>query len=336
MALFAASDQAATQPEPFPPPHVHSSRVRRLSIRAADGRVEVRPVIQSQSGAFYEVGTLLKRAIFGQVVRALVVLPDDNEANVWVRTDEHRAIKIYSKSKLRQQAGRTVENPVVEITALQFIGDAHPNIMGQIECCTDEDNIYSVMQYCPGGELFDLIDTDGALDNEQAKTMLRQLLSGLERLHGLGIAHKDMSLENVLYDSAADRYTIIDFGMCVHQKSSPKGGFCPVFKQSICGKRNYMAPEVLREDAVFQPTLCDVWATGVILFIALTGVPPVDVATQADERFRMLCDNRLGEMLTSWNFRLDPLVVDLMQRILRQEPAERLTLQQIKDHPWLS
>jgi serine/threonine protein kinase len=280
---FVAYNEA-TQPQNFPTALVHSAQVKRVSIRVQGG-VEVRRVIHSQSGTYYEVGGLLKKAIFGQVVRAVVLAPDAKEGNVWVRSDQHRAIKIYSKALVRQMRGSTVENPLMEIPALQFIGDDHPNIMGQIECCTDDDNIYSVMRYCPGGELFDRIEIEGCLDNDTAKVMFRQLLSGMERLHSLGIAHRDMSLENMLYDSDADTYVIIDFGMCLRMKSSEGGeGFRPVVRQRGCGKRNYMSPEILRFDPepTFDPTLCDIWAAGVILFIALTGTPPVEAAVRAD------------------------------------------------------
>lgn len=304
--------------------------------------MEKRAIIESGSGHFYEIGTTLKKAIFGQVVRALLLAPspgntplNNGENDTFVRTDQERAIKIYSKRTLRALQGRTAENPLIEITALQYIGDNHPNIMGQIECCTDDDNIYSIMRYCPGGELFDFVDSNGPLDATQARSMFRQLLNGLLHLQELGIGHRDMSLENMLFDGV-NLYVIIDFGMCLRMKKDPVSGqFCHLFRQTICGKRNYIAPEVMREDPTFNPMLCDIWAAGVILFIALTGVPPVDTATGADERYRMICDGRLQEMLTSWGMDLDPQAVDLVQRILRPNPLDRPTIRQILAHPWM-
>jgi serine/threonine protein kinase len=307
-----------------------------------NGVPERKAIIESGSGKFYEIGVTLKKAIFGQVVHAHLLVagpansPGNNaETDVFERTEHQRAIKVYSKRVLRAQQGRTAENPLTEITALQFIGDNHPNIMGQIECCTDEDNIYSVMRYCPGGELFDFIDAHGPMSYGQARAMFRQLLNGLSHLHGLGIGHRDMSLENMLYDGK-DLYVIIDFGMCLRLRPGPSAGlFCPLLKQSICGKRNYIAPEVLREDPVFNPMQCDIWAAGVILFIALTGVPPVDTATTADERYMMISQGRLLEMLQTWQMDLDEDVVDLVQRIMRPVPQERLTLAQIINHKWM-
>eukprot|EP00600_Ochromonadales_sp_CCMP1393_P005713 CAMPEP_0174974818 /NCGR_PEP_ID=MMETSP0004_2-20121128/12076_1 /TAXON_ID=420556 /ORGANISM="Ochromonas sp., Strain CCMP1393" /LENGTH=360 /DNA_ID=CAMNT_0016225555 /DNA_START=221 /DNA_END=1303 /DNA_ORIENTATION=- len=336
-----------TQPDPFPNPVIRASKFRRVNVVMPDGSIARKAVIESASGNFYEIGTTLKKAIFGQVVHALLLAPNNPPATdptqlesatepTFRRTDQQRAIKIYSKRTLRELQGRTAENPLVEITALQFIGDQHPNIMGQIECCTDDDNIYSIMRFCPGGELFDYIDTHGPMEDDQARAMFGQLLNGLAHLQGLGIGHRDMSLENMLYDNA-NLYVIIDFGMCLRMRRDPvSGSYCPMIKQSICGKRNYISPEVLREDPAFNPMLADIWAAGVILFISMTGVPPVDMAAMSDDRFKMICEGRLQEMLTSWGLNLNPMAVDLMQRILRPDPQTRLTIPQILSHPWMT
>jgi serine/threonine protein kinase len=355
---------------------------------------------------------------------------------LFFRTNQQMAIKVYSKRILRQLQGRTQENPLMEITALQYIGNTHPNLMGQIECCTDEENIYSIMRYCQGGELFDYIDEKGPLTNEEAKKMFRQLINGLARLQELGIGHRDMSLENILYDSMNENYVIIDFGMCLRLKkilqvaphllpppppssstsSNPNSAsssgsststtatgpsgintpqpipssesssssatplpsssasssssstplpssssnsssgsscsssrsipevlppsidsyqYCFINKQQICGKKNYIAPEVLREDPIFNPMIADIWAAGIILFIILTGVPPIDKATHADIRYSMICEGRLQEMVTNWGIDLCEEVVDLIQKLLRSDPIERLTIAEILQHEWL-
>lgn len=76
--------------------------------------------------------------------------------------------------------------------------------------------------------------------------------------------------------------------------------------------------------------------SGIILFIVLTGVPPVDKATHADERYTMICEGRLGEMLHAWNMDLSADAVNLIQSLLRENPLDRLTLAQVMAHPWLS
>jgi serine/threonine protein kinase len=88
-------------------------------------------------------------------------------------------------------------------------------------------------------------------------------------------------------------------------------------------------------DMSFNPILCDVWALGIILFIVLTGVPPVDAALETDDRFRMIAEGRLREMVLDWGFDLSREVLDLIQNILRPEPDQRLTLSRILSHPWM-
>lgn len=348
--------------EPFPSPLIVRSAMIRLKIRIAPGIVETRLVMHSGSGRIYELGSTLKKAIFGQVVRAVVLQPvvDEDVKDEFIRTNQQMAIKIYSKRTLRQLQGRTQENPLMEITAMQYIGSSHPNIIGQVECCTDEENIYSVMNYCPGGELFDFIDENGPLDDYRARAMFKQVISAVGRLQEVGIAHRDMSLENILYDGQ-DGYIVIDFGMCMRLRKhhgdcvlneqvyndsivasnpSPIKSYSPLYcwlrSQSICGKINYIAPEVLRQDPYFNPMLADVWATGVILFIILTGVPPIDQASEADERYLMVADGRLGEMISMWGLNVRNEAVDLIQRILHPDPIQRLTLEQIAAHPWMN
>jgi hypothetical protein len=323
-------------PEPFPNPIIRRSHLRKVNIRISDVVVEQKLVIHSLSGKFYEIGATLKKAIFGHVIHAILLKTSEApNSDEFVRTNQQMAIKVYSKRMLRQLQGRTQENPLMEITALQYIGNDHPNLMGQIECCTDEENIYSVMRYCQGGELFDFIDENGPLSDDQAKKMFKQLVNGLARLQELGIGHRDMSLENILYDRN-DIYVIIDFGMCLRLKKNPSGNdYCFINRQQICGKKNYIAPEVLREDPVFNPMIADIWAAGIILFIILTGVPPIDKATHADIRFTMISEGRLAEMVNNWGIDMKPAVVDLIQRLLKADPMERLTVEEILQHEWM-
>lgn len=320
----------------FPAPQFKLATVRKVNILSKNNSaVERKSALDNNDGRLYEIGSLLKKAIFGQVVHAIGLQQVDD--GHFVRTEHEFAIKVYSKRTLIQAQGRTQENPLREISALQFIGDNHPNIMGQIECCADDDNIYSIMRFIKGGELFDYIDEIGKMGEPQARDFFKQLVNGMMRLQELGIGHRDMSLENILFDGM-NLYVIIDFGMCMLLERNPASpsGFYNVSKQAICGKRNYIAPEVLRGDASFNPMLCDVWAAGVILFMVLTGLPPVETATMADERYHMICENQLSFLLKGWDRSLSPAVEDLMQRILRPNPLDRLTLVQIMQHPWMT
>ena len=84
----------------------------------------------------------------------------------------------------------------------------------------------------------------------------------------------------------------------------------------------------------FNPQVSDVWSLGVMLFIMLTGVPPVAAAYDLDDRYRIICDGGLGEILKQWNFHLSSDAVDLLYNLLRPNPNDRLTIKEIIEHPW--
>ena len=72
-----------------------------------------------------------------------------------------------------------------------------------------------------------------------------------------------------------------------------------------------------------------------ILFILLTGYPPVEAATPLDPRYRMIRDGQLNKMLREWNVLISSNAVDLMQKLLKANPLERIRLDDILEHPWM-
>ena len=82
------------------------------------------------------------------------------------------------------------------ILLIFFIG--HPNILTLIECLHDSQFIFAVLPFCNRGELFSLVDSSGAMPEDQCRYWFKQILSGLAYLQSRYICHRDMSLENVL------------------------------------------------------------------------------------------------------------------------------------------
>lgn len=87
----------------------------------------------------------------------------------------------------------------------------------------------------------------------------------------------------------------------------------------------------------FYAAAVDVWALGVILFIMLTGIPPVETPAEIDPRFRMLQEGRLFELMDLWKVTfLSEEARDLLKGMLQVDPRARLSTDQIKAHPWLA
>lgn len=109
--------------------------------------------------------------------------------------------------------------------------------------------------------------------------------------------------------------------------------------QGICGKENYVAPEILANSDPFDGMLVDNWALGVLLFMLFTGRPPFLRADSSDEYFRWIQKHRLREVLNNWGVADDvsPAATDLLERMLKStDPRRRLTCDDILSHPWMN
>lgn len=194
------------------------------------------------------------------------------------------------------------------------------------------------MEYFSAGELYDLVERKGAMDEAAARHCFRQILLGAAHLHRHGVAHRDLSLENVLLDSSG-RCVLIDLGMCLRLPVSCDPADADrrvlVASQGVYGKRNYIAPEILEGSKPFDAIKVDVWALGIMLFIMLTGVPPFEAASPVNTAYRMICAGHTAEVLEEWNIRVSSSALDLIGRILRADPEERPSISQILAHEWM-
>lgn len=103
----------------------------------------------------------------------------------------------------------------------------------------------------------------------------------------------------------------------------------------ICGKKSYVAPEVLSATPVLNLLTADLWSLGVVLFMLVSGVPPVDTASDRDNRFRVITSGRLALLLQHWGLtHLSSSLVDLLQRLL-SKVDNRIPLQEVITHPWV-
>ena len=106
--------------------------------------------------------------------------------------------------------------------------------------------------------------------------------------------------------------------------------------QGICGKWIYMSPEIYKNQKPFDGFAVDMWAAGVILFLMLTGFPPWERACPTDERFKYMTAGYLVQMLREWDVGLTSDAMDLLQRMLFLDPKDRLSLDQVRAHPWMT
>lgn len=226
------------------------------------------------------------------------------------------AIKIYPKSNLRTEEDQRLFQR--EIDAMAYI--RHPGIVTLRDLITDDKNFYLVMDYCAGGELFDYIVKRKKLDEPTAALVFKQICSAVAYCHSFGIAHRDLKPENILIDKFP-RVMVADFGLCGYLNESR-------LMKTFCGSPCYTAPEcLLRKE--YDGKLSDVWSLGVILFSIVTGQHPWKT-----ENTSAMLQQIVGGRYSFPDYLSDDCK-ELISSMLRMQPEERLTCQQILQHRWL-
>lgn len=223
-----------------------------------------------------------------------------------------------------------------EITMMKLMN--HPNIMRIYDVYEGETELYLILEYVEGGELFDFLVNRGRLAPLEALGYFKQIVYGLNYAHTFSIIHRDLKPENILIHSLEPPLVkIADWGMAA---------FAPPTLQleTSCGSPHYASPEIVNGHR-YTGTATDIWSCGVILYALLTGRLPFD-----DKNVRTL----LGKVKTGryeMPAYIDPLARDLLSRMLVVDVRKRITvgimlssfttslntvqMAEILVHPWL-
>ncbi|KAJ6611185.1 hypothetical protein B0H10DRAFT_1882913 [Mycena sp. CBHHK59/15] len=197
----------------------------------------------------------------------------------------------------------------------------HPHVTQMYEVIATESSIWIVTELCCGGELFDYLVEKGRLSEDETKIIFGQLCLAVAYLHGKGIVHRDLKLENVLLDERC-RVKLGDFGFT---REFERGSLMETF----CGTTGYASPEMLQGRKYLGPEV-DVWSLGIILYCLLTGTLPFDDDDENVMRQKII----IGEFEDpEW---LSNESRDLIKSILQQDPTKRLPISQILAHTWFT
>eukprot|EP00959_Pyramimonas_sp_CCMP1952_P063918 1335580-Pyramimonas_sp.AAC.1 len=209
--------------------------------------------------------------------------------------------------------------------AIMYHLAGHPNVVTLLAAYEDKHSVQLVMELCEGGELFDRIVSKGHYTEKSAATMVRTILKVVAQCHVLGVMHRDLKPENFLLSSTKDdaECKATDFGLSVFFKPGKKF-------TDVVGSAYYVAPEVLRRS--YGPS-ADIWSVGVILYILLCGVPPFWAETEQGI-FRAVLQGTYDMRSDPWG-RISDGAKDCVRRLLKQDPAERMTALDALNHPWV-
>ncbi|KAF8319425.1 CAMK/CAMKL/CHK1 protein kinase [Clavulina sp. PMI_390] len=187
--------------------------------------------------------------------------------------------------------------------------------------------VYILLELASAGDLFDKIAPDYGVEDELAHNYFRELISALIFIHDIGVCHRDLKPENILLDSLG-RLKLSDFGLSSVYKH--KGQERRLSER--CGSLPYVAPEVNNTRDKYRGEPIDVWGAGVILFTLLVGNTPWDEpSTNSPEYMAFLSGNILH--VAPWD-RIRGHALELLLDCLTVDPAQRITLAEITQHPW--
>lgn len=219
------------------------------------------------------------------------------------------------KDKIKDSAD--IERVSREIKILKQV--IHPNIVKLYEIIESPKQLYLIMEYASGGELFDYIVARSKLKESQACIFFQQLLAGVEYLQQIKVVHRDLKPENLLLDSQKN-IKIVDFGLSNLYKGDET-------LKTACGSPCYAAPEMIAGKR-YHGSCVDVWSCGVILFAMLCGYLPFEDPNTSNLYKKILSgEYKIGTWLSGE-------AQDLIKKILSTNPDNRYTIDMIRNHPW--
>ncbi|TFK29739.1 Pkinase-domain-containing protein [Coprinopsis marcescibilis] len=247
------------------------------------------------------------------------------------KSGQYAAIKIISKSSLPPMLSQVSLNRLADVTehvqlsvereivVMKLIN--HPNIMKLYDVWETSSDLYLVLEYVQGGELFDYLCNKGRLPSEEALIYFQQIISAVDYCHRFSIAHRDLKPENILLDEQSN-IKIADFGMAAWQ-SNPQEAIL----RTSCGSPHYAAPEIINGEP-YNGAAADIWSCGVILHALLVGKLPFD----DDDCPALLEKISRGKFIMPTD--ISPQAQDLLRCMLEKDVKRRITMSGIMKHPF--
>ncbi|KAJ4828414.1 hypothetical protein Tsubulata_022866 [Turnera subulata] len=266
-------------------------------------------------------------------------------------TGDFFAIKVLRKSDMIRK--NAVENILAERDIL--ISARNPFVVRLFYSFTCRENLYLVMEYLNGGDLYSLLKNLGCLDEDMARIYIAEVVLALEYLHSLNVIHRDLKPDNLLIGQDG-HLKLTDFGLSkvglidstddfsgpslgstgFLDDDEPKGQ--PSSKQeqrqkhSVVGTPDYLAPEILL--GMGHGATADWWSVGIVLFEMLVGVPPFNAETP-----QKIFDNIMNRDIP-WPKVPEEMSYeahDLIDKLLTENSVQRLGAtgaKEVKRHPF--
>ena len=268
----------------------------------------------------YKFGRIIGQGGYGKVYECTRISSRNKKGAKPYMRAKKVAIKVISVEKIVR---KDIRKRVVKEVEVHLCCD-HDNIVKLIDYEEDRHYVYMVMEYCGGGDLYKMFrdkQANGFSEFHAAK-LISQLASGIAYLHSNNTMHRDLKLSNLLLTEHGD-LKIGDFGLAVLLESPSDEHY------TMCGTPNYIAPEVASVSKKQHGMPIDLWAIGVVLYSLIVGRLPFksDTSSGTLDKVRML-DYKIPN-------KVSPLARDLIQKLIVEDPDERLSAEDILRHRFI-
>ena len=231
------------------------------------------------------------------------------------KTQKVYCIKVIEKQGIIQQ--KLVDQMNREIKIMYILN--HPHCLRLKNHFEDDQNFYLVMPLAHKGQLYRILRKFKKFDEKTAAQILRETISALQYLHSFNppIIHRDIKPENLLLNNGG-RVLLADFGWSNFNDGD--------VRKTFCGTPEYIAPEMLSKKG--HDTRVDIWSIGVLMFELLAGYSPFVAKSNQDLYLN------IKKLKIQWPKDMPPLAKNLIGKILRLNPSDRPSLEEILNHQW--
>ena len=238
-------------------------------------------------------------------------------------TDRVVAIKILNKQDMTTMDLELVKTEMDVLKICQ-----HPYIIKLYDIHENEENIYLIMEYCQGSDLFTYIEKRGyKLEEKKACEIIHKLCAAVYYLHSYGIVHRDLKPENIIMTDHTDNADIrlLDFGLSKILGPTEK---CT----EPFGTISYVAPEVLKQK--YYGREVDIWSIGIITYLLLCGCLPFDDEKSEKEIVRQTIEDPVPYYPKLWK-KLSEEAKSFVEGCLKKNPDERMNIKDVLEHEWI-
>ena len=231
-------------------------------------------------------------------------------------TKEKVAIKFLNKNRISKAQQVLLDRELSIVEKMH-----HFNIAKLYSIIETENITYLIQEYSSGKELSYYVENHPKVDEKEVCKFFQQMISGIEYIHKMGVAHRDLKPENILLTRGYD-IKIIDFGL------SNKYDEGQLMKTS-CGSPYYAPPEML-QGKKYNGLYSDIYSCGIILYYLLCKTLPFNEKNNVELYKKKI----QGKFSIPKSVSKD--AQDLLRKIIRVNPNERIKLSEIKKHPWFN